>query len=178
VELGYVLVATYHCHMVRRNLPLIHQEKYMAKSNSSRIEAATRQHVGAVLTSQMITDLVKVSDPEWKGGVYPSDCAYRRTEEGLLPRGKTAYGDGVLEFLAENSFKVLPTEEIVRRKPAKTPAAPTPVPTMTVVPASSPAVAATPPAGGKKKTAKKASRSSSDIPVAPKRSGAAGRATV
>ena len=65
----------------------------MAKSNSSRIEAATRQHVGAVLTSQMITDLVKVSDPEWKGGVYPSDCAYRRTEEGLVPRGKTAYGE-------------------------------------------------------------------------------------
>jgi hypothetical protein len=164
--------------MVKRNLPLIHRRITMAKSNSSRIEAATRQHVGAVLTSQMITDLVKVSDPEWKGGVYPSDCAYKRTEEGLVPRGKTAYGDGVLEFLAENSFKVLPTEEIVRRKPAKA-AASTPTPVPVATPVAAPAtVAATPAASGKKKTAKKASRSSSDIPVAPKRSGAAGRATV
>ena len=145
----------------------------MAKSNSSRIEAATRQHVGAVLTSQMITDLVKVSDPEWKGGVYPSDCAYKRTDDGLVPRGKTAYGDGVLEFLAENSFKVLPTEEIVRRKPAKA-AASTPTPAPVATPVAPVPVAAS----GKKKTAKKASRSSSDIPVAPKRSGAAGRASV
>jgi hypothetical protein len=151
----------------------------MAKSNSSRIEAATRQHVGAVLTSQMVAELVKVSDPEWKGGVYPSDCAYKRTEEGLVPRGKTAYGDGVLEFLAENSFKVLPTEEIVRRKPAKAAGAtPVPVPTVATPVAATAPVAATPAASGKKKTAKKASRSSSDMPVAPKRSGAAGRATV
>jgi hypothetical protein len=164
--------------MERGNNLYFHKEKYMAKSNSSRIEAATRQHVGATLTSQMIAELVKVSDPEWKGGVYPSDCAYKRTEEGLAPRGKTAYGDGVLEFLAENSFKVLPTEEIVRRKPAKA-AASTPVPVPTVATPVAPApVAATPAATGKKKTAKKASRSSSDMPVAPKRSGAAGRATV
>jgi hypothetical protein len=162
--------------MERGNNLYFHKEKYMAKSNSSRIEAATRQHVGAVLTSQMITDLVKVSDPEWKGGVYPSDCAYKRTEDGLVPRGKVAYGDGVLEFLAENSFKVLPTEEIVRRKPAKAASTPTPVPVATPV-APAP-VAATPAGSGKKKSGKKASRSSSDIPVAPKRSGAAGRATV
>jgi hypothetical protein len=41
-------------------------------SNSNRIEAATRQHVGATLTSAQITELVRLSDPSWKGGVYPS----------------------------------------------------------------------------------------------------------
>jgi hypothetical protein len=110
----------------------------------------------------MITELVKVSDPEWKGGVYPSDCAYKRTDDGLVPRGKTAYGDGVLEFLAENSFKVLPTEEIVRRKPAKA-AASTPVPVLKVPAAAAPVVASVPttPAassGQGKKKAKKASK--------------------
>jgi len=33
-----------------------------------------------------------------------------------MPRGKVAYGDGVLEFLAENSFKVLADAEIVRKE--------------------------------------------------------------
>lgn len=99
-------------------------------SNSSRIEAATRQHVGATLTNEQIVELVKLSDPNWKGGIYPSDAAYTRTPEGLVPRGKTAYGDGVLEYLGANSFKVLKTDEIVRRpttraaKPEATPAAP------------------------------------------------------
>src|SRR5271169_1906909 len=100
-------------------------------SNSSRIEAASRQHVGATLTSEQIVELVKLSDPNWKGGVYPSDAAYKR-EEGtgkLIPRGKVAYGDGVLEYLGANSFKVLATEEIVRRPGGKVPvptAAPAP----------------------------------------------------
>ncbi len=86
-------------------------------SNSSRIEAATRSHVGAVLTAAQISELVKLSDPTSTKGVYPSDCAYKRDEAGkLVPRGKTAYGDGVLEYIGENNFKVLPTEEIVRRK--------------------------------------------------------------
>ncbi len=84
-------------------------------SNSSRIEAATRQHVGATLTNEQIAELVKLSFPDWKGGIYPSDCAYTRQGDGLAPRGKTAYGDGVLEYLGENSFKVLPTEQIIRR---------------------------------------------------------------
>src|ERR1051326_2038119 len=95
-------------------------------SNSSRIEAATRQHVGATLTSEQIHELVKLSDPTNTKGVYPSDCAYKRTEDGLVPRGKTAYGDGVLEYLGENSFKVLATDQIVRR-PGKKTAAPVPV---------------------------------------------------
>jgi len=95
-------------------------------SNSSRIEAATRQNVNAVLTGQMINDLVKVSFPDWKGGIYPSDCAYKREGTTLVPRGKTAYGDGVLEYLAENSFRVLPTEQIVRRPTSKKAAAPKP----------------------------------------------------
>ncbi len=97
-------------------------------SNSNRIETATRQHVGATLTSAQITELVRVADPNWKGGVYPSDCAYVRTDEGLVPRGKTAYGDGVLEYVSENNFKVLPSEQIVRRKTPKPVAAAKPAP--------------------------------------------------
>ena len=145
----------------------------MSASNSSRIEQATRQHVGAVLTSQMIADLVKASDPTNTKGVYPSDCAYKRQEDGVLvPRGKTAYGDGILEYLAENSFKVLPTEQIVRRKPAKaassTPTVPVPTPTVTVTPvASAPTVP--------KKKGKKTGMPSSKPPVADKRLGAAGK---
>jgi hypothetical protein len=99
-------------------------------SNSSRIEAATRQHVGAVFTSEQVTELVRLSNPEWKGGIYPSGSAYTRTPEGLKPRGKTAYGDGILEYLGSSSFKVLSNEEIVRRPGSgKTQAAaPAPVP--------------------------------------------------
>jgi hypothetical protein len=134
-------------------------------SNSSRIEAATRQHVGATLTSEQIVELVKVADPNWKGGVYPSDAAYTRTPEGLVPRGKTAYGDGVLEYLGANSFKVLPTNEIVRRPGGKKPAAAA-VPVVAAAPAPAP-VASTPAAVAEKK-GKKASGSASQIPVATK----------
>lgn len=75
-------------------------------SNSSRIEAATRQHVGATLTSTQIAELVKLSDPTSSKGVYPSDCAYRRDESGkLIPRGKTAYGAGVLEYLGRKQLQ-------------------------------------------------------------------------
>jgi hypothetical protein len=128
-------------------------------SNSSRIEAATRQHVGATLTSEQIVELVKVSNPEWKGGVYPSDSAYTRTPEGLVPRGKVAYGDGVLEYLGANSFKVLATEEIVRRPGSgKKAAAPAPAPAPVPAPVEKKEV----------KKGKKASKSASTIPVAPK----------
>jgi hypothetical protein len=146
----------------------------MAASNSSRIEQATRQHVNAVLTSQMIAELVKIAFPGWKGGVYPSDCAGKRLEDGTLThRGKVACGDLVLEYLSENSFPVLATSDIVRRKPAKAAAS-----TVTPVPVPAPTAATVVPAAtGKKKAAKKAVRSSSDIPVAPKRSGAARHAT-
>ena len=124
--------------------------KEITMSNSSRIEAATRSHVGATLTAAQISELVKLSDPTSTKGVYPSDCAYKRDADGkLVPRGKTAYGDGVLEYLGENNFKVLPTEQIVRRKPGKTPV-PTPAPV-----AAAPAPA--PEKKGKKKPAKKAS---------------------
>lgn len=123
-------------------------------SNSSRIEAATRSHVGATLTSEQITELVKVADPNWKGGVYPSDAAYTRTPEGLKPRGKVAYGDGVLEYLGPNSFKVLKTEEIVRRPSSKKAAVAAP---------AEPVKAAEP-----AKVEKKAVKSSSKPPVAPK----------
>jgi hypothetical protein len=92
------------------------QEITMSESNSSRIEKATRQHVGATLTSEQIHELVKLADPTSTKGAYPSDAAYKRDEAGkLIPRGKMAYGDGVLEYLGPNSFKVLPTEQIVRR---------------------------------------------------------------
>lgn len=83
-------------------------------SNSSRIEAATRSMVGAVLTSKMVVDAVRLAFPDDKSGVYPSDAAYVRTDGILVPRGKVAYGDGVLEYLAANSFKVLSDAEIVR----------------------------------------------------------------
>jgi hypothetical protein len=148
-------------------------------SNSSRIETATRQHVGAVLTSQMIAELVKVSFPDWKGGVYPSDAAGKRLEDGTLThRGKVAYGDLVLEYLAENSFKVLPTADIVRRptsrkKAAATLAMATPAAATSPVPVPTPTEA--PKATGKK-AGKKASKSASVPPVATKqkaRSGAA-----
>ena len=135
-------------------------------SNQSRIEAATRQHVGAVLTNEQIAELVKASFPDWKGGIYPSDCAYKRTEDGLVPRGKTAYGDGVLEYLAENQFKVLPTEQIVRRPVSKKKAA--------AVVAPAPAVAATPAAVPAK--GKKGSKSASRIPFAPKQKARSGQA--
>ena len=59
----------------------------MSESNSSRIEKATRQHVGATLTSEQIHELVKLADPTSTKGVYPSDCAYKRDEAGkLIPR--------------------------------------------------------------------------------------------
>ena len=108
-------------------------------SNSSRIEQATRQHVGAVLTSKMVVDAVKLAFPDDKSGVYPSDAAYVRTDGILVPRGKVAYGDGVLEYLAANSFKVLGDAEIVRmpRKRVAKPAA-----TVAVETPAAPAVAA------------------------------------
>jgi hypothetical protein len=106
-------------------------------SNSSRIETATRSMVGAVLTSKMVVDAVKLAFPDYTGGVYPSDSAYKRDADGnLAPRGKVAYGDGILEFLAENSFKVLSDAEIVR-KPTKRVAKP-------VVAATPPEVLAAP----------------------------------
>jgi len=132
-------------------------------SNSSRIEAATRGHIGAVLTNDMIVELVKLADPTNTKGVYPSDVAYKRTPEGLVPRGKTAYGDGVLEYLAENSFKVLPTAEIVRRKKS---AAPAPAPV-----AATPAPAPAPASVGKAK-AKKPTGKASQPPVIAKSKGA------
>jgi hypothetical protein len=129
-------------------------------SNSSRIEAATRQHIGATLTSEQIVECVKASLPDWKGGVYPSDAAYVRTPEGLMPRGKVAYGDGVLEYLGANAFKVLKTEEIVRRPTTRKPAvvAATPVA----------AVEAAKPEKKAGKKGKKASGTANQPPVAPK----------
>ena len=132
-------------------------------SNSSRIEAATRQHVGATLTNEQIIELVKLSDPNWKGGIYPSDAAYTRTPEGLVPRGKTAYGDGVLEYLGPNSFKVLKTDEIVRRPQSRKPAAAAAAATT-----GKKAVAATPAPAEKAHKTKKASGSASQPPVATK----------
>src|SRR5580700_5127075 len=140
-------------------------------SNSSRIEVATRQHVGATLTSEQIVELVKVSNPEWKGGVYPSDAAYTRTPEGLKPRGATAYGDGVLEYLGANSFKVLATEEIVRRPQSKKPAAvavAAPAAETKPVVAEKKAAAKKPAATAEGKKAKKAAGTASQPPVAPK----------
>jgi len=126
-------------------------------SNSSRIEQATRQMVGAILTSKQVQDAVKLAFPEDGKGVYPSDCAWKRDAEGVLqPRGKVAYGDSILEFLAENSFKVLADNEIVRMPRKRTPKAATPA----VETPAAPVVATPEPAQkkAKKKSKKKASR--------------------
>jgi hypothetical protein len=135
-------------------------------SNSSRIEVATRQHVGATLTNEQIVELVKISNPEWKGGVYPSDAAYKREGDALVPRGKTAYGDGVLEYLGENAFKVLADKDIVRRPTSKKKATPAPAVAPVVVPATAPVAAAPVPAKAKGKG--KPTAKASQPPVAPK----------
>lgn len=97
-------------------------------SNSSRIEVATRSHVNQTLTAAEITELVKKANPEWTGGVYPSDAAGKRLEDGAITfRGQTIYGDLVLEYLGPNKFKVLPTKQIVRRPRAAKKAASAPV---------------------------------------------------
>jgi len=103
----------------------------------------------------MIAELVKVSFPEFAGGVYPSDAAWKRGEDGqLVCRGKVAYGDAILEYLADNSFKVLGDAEIVRmprKRVAKTVAATPPE-----VPAAP--VVATPEMAQKKAKSKKKSK--------------------
>ena len=153
-------------------------------SNSSRIEAATRDHVGAVLTGAQIVELVKVSDPEWKGGVYPSDAAGKLLDDGTITfRGKVAYGDLVLLHLAENSFKVLSTEQIVRR-PSNKKGAPE---KKEVTPVAAPVAAPVAPAPEAKTEAKpeaapvvakkKAAKTASQIPVAPRKKGADARAS-
>jgi hypothetical protein len=140
-------------------------------SNSSRIEAATRQHVGATLTNEQIVELVKVSDPNWKGGVYPSDAAGKRQEDGTLThRGAVMYGDLVLEMMGKNSFKVLATEMIVRRPTSKKPAA-----VAKAEKAAEPVAAAPAPVVEKKK-GKKASTSASQPPVATKQKARSGQA--
>jgi hypothetical protein len=147
-------------------------------SNSSRIEAATRKHVNATLTSEQIVELVKVSNPDWKGGTYPSDAAGKRLDDGTLThRGKVAYGDLVLELVGSNAYKVLPTEAIVRRPSGKKPAA-----AAAVAPAPAPAIAIEKKAGkgteDEKKAGKKSAKSASQMPVAPKSKGADRRAAL
>jgi hypothetical protein len=134
-------------------------------SNSQRIEQATRNHVGATLTSEQIVELIKISDPNWKGGVYPSDAAYKRVDGKLVPRGAVAYGDGVLEYLGANSFKVLASQDIVRR-PTTRKAAPAVAASPTAVPDA--------PKEEKKAEKKrgKGSAKANHLPVAPKQKGA------
>lgn len=128
-------------------------------SNSSRIEKATRDHVGAVLTGAQVIELVKVSQPDWKGGVYPSDAAGKLMEDGTITfRGKVAYGDLVLLYLAENSFKVLADKDIIRRPSSKKPAVKTEAKTEVAPVAAAPVVV----------EAKKSAKSASKPPVAPK----------
>jgi hypothetical protein len=140
-------------------------------SNSARIEAATRQHINQTLNSASITELVRKMYPDFKGGVYPSDVAYTRKEGKLVPRGKMAYGDGVLEWIGENSFRVLATDEIVRRK---APAA------AATVPAPTPAPVPTAPVAAKSETkaGKKGSKKASSIPLATKPRATERRASV
>ena len=142
-------------------------------SNSSRIEQATREHVGAVLTSEQIVELVKMSDPTSTKGVYPSDVAYKRVDGVLVPRGKQAYGDGILEFLAENSYKVLATADIVRRPTSKK------TPTMTPsAPVASPAPAPADTKSAAKKTDKKKAVTSASQPPSAAKSKAISKGSV
>ena len=105
-------------------------------SNSSRIERATRQYIGATLTTDHIQQLIKLADPNDNKPVYPSDCAGKRMEDGTLThRGKAAYGDIILEFLGPNSYKVLAADEIIRRKHSKAAKTPLPPPTVPTPPA-------------------------------------------
>jgi hypothetical protein len=98
------------------DIPLDHTRRNVM-SNSSRIENATRQHVGAVLTSQQVVELVKLSDPTNLKGCYPGDSAGKQLEDGSITfRGKMSYGDLVLLQVSSGQYKVLPTEQIVRRK--------------------------------------------------------------
>jgi hypothetical protein len=136
-------------------------------SNSQRIEQATRNHVGATLTSEQIVELVKLSDPSWQGGVYPSDAAYKRVDGKLVPRGATAYGDGVLEYMGANSFKVLATDQIVRRPSTRK---------VAVAPTAPPTAVPNEPKADKPKVNGKAGKASQP-PVAPKQTGAARRAS-
>jgi hypothetical protein len=84
-------------------------------TNSQRIEQATRNFVGATLSGEEIAHLVKKAFPDNTAGIYPSDCAYTKTSAGFVPRGKSAYGDGVLQYMGSDQFKVLPTDAIVRK---------------------------------------------------------------
>lgn len=88
--------------------------------NSSRIEEVTRAFIGAILTGKEITRLVRKMFPESTQGVYPGDVAYapvvRDGKKTLEPRGSSTYGDGVLQYMGSDSFKVLPTDQIVRRE--------------------------------------------------------------
>jgi hypothetical protein len=130
-------------------------------SNSSRIEVATRQHVNAVLTSEQIVELVKLSDPTNSKGIYPSDCAGKRLEDGTLTfRGKVAYGDLVLELVGPNSYKVLPTEQIVRRPGSAKKEVKAAAPVAAPVPAPA-AIASSKADTGKKKAGKSASQPAS-----------------
>jgi hypothetical protein len=136
-------------------------------SNSSRIEVATRQHVGAVLTNDQLVELVKVSFPDWKGGVYPSDAAGQRQEDGTIThRGKTMYGDLILEYVNKNSFKVLATDKIVRRPVSAKKAA-----VVAVAAQEKKEVAPAPvkPEPKAVKATKKQAAKASSMPVAPKR---------
>jgi len=122
-------------------------------SNSSRIEAATRSMIGATVTAQQVIDAVKLFDPTNTKGVYPSDVAGKQLEDGTIThRGKVPYGDLILLQLGSNSYRVLPTNEIVRRKNPSVPVAP-PAPTVTNPPAQQPAAEAEPVKKSKQKKA-------------------------
>jgi pantothenate kinase len=85
----------------------------------------------------------------------------------LTFRGKVAYGDLVLEYMGANSFKVLPTEQIVRRPSNKK--------TKTVIPVAAPVAAAkaaeaeAPVAASNGNGKKKSGKVSSKQPVAPRK---------
>jgi hypothetical protein len=86
-------------------------------SNSSRIEAATRDRVGQTLSSEQIVAIVKMANPGETKQVYPGDSAGKKLEDGTIThRGKAQYGDIILLLIGPNQYRVLDTPEIVRMK--------------------------------------------------------------
>ena len=145
--------AILYAYVMAADKPNQTKDGYKLMSNSSRIEVATRGMIGAVLTAKMVVDAVRLAFPDDKSGVYPSDAAWKRGEDGqLVCRGTVPYGDAVLEYLAANSFKVLADAEIIRM-PRKRVAKAAPV--AAVETPAAPVVAAPEPAQKKSKLKKK-----------------------
>lgn len=88
-------------------------------ANSDRIETVTRPFANLILTSAQITRLVQKQFGE-AVRVYPSDSAFASVDGKVVPRTSTQQGaadsnDGVLLYLGNDRYQVLPTDKIYRK---------------------------------------------------------------